>query len=607
MEVKTENYQLYTELILHKSSSFSITVHTITLSLTRQDDNIIECHLTFCVTPELYQRIETEALFNLKPELRTPLTNGDFQPSPDIQIEAILKPDLLPLLLENATNADEAATYLLNLSQQQPELISEIQKNNELSENPKSPYSLLSTESWLALSVKQQQESGETGYRTFWSYASPKTLSGETPSSEEISESITDFFKDLVSGSLNATAKEFANETIGAISSFFQELTQDTPEPTPDNNTLTQPIFQAIVNFFTQDDWPFTKIQGKLALRLGYKGENGKWNCYAEAREKEEQFVFYSVCPLNAPETQRMAVAEFIARANFGIVIGNFEIDFSDGEIRYKTSIDVEGDRLSFALIKQLVYTNIATMDEYLPEIMSVISTDVSAEKAINQIEIITNTHQSSDEQKQLLSVVPADEQQKLAVNPSSQAEIQQQKEKIPERQSHILARITPDEIGQLHQALQMLEPYQRKQTQAIVEKVKRLMIARLGDLGTEVFNEAFTFFTKVKFPGIILKLIQRYSRMAAQTRLFIQKLKDWIKQYGEAADNSDINLAIEDLEKLFGRINKRLEELPTDKLLSEKELIYLLEIEQFREQLAFFDRFVKNLPENPPDGLASS
>lgn len=144
-----------------------------------------------------------------------------------------------------------------------------------------------------------------------------------------------------------------------------------------------------------------------------------------------------------------------------------------------------------------------------------------------------------------------------------------------------------------------MLEPYQRKQTQAIIEKVKGLIIARLGDLGTEVFDEVFTFFSKVKFPGIILKLIQRYSRIAGQTRLFIQQLKDGIKQYGEAGDNTDINLAIEDLEKLFCQINKRLEELPTDKLLGEKELIYLIEIEQFREQLAFFERFVKNIAES--------
>jgi hypothetical protein len=83
---------------------------------------------------------------------------------------------------------------------------------------------------------------------------SPKTLSKETPFSEEISQSITNFFQDLVSGSLNFTAKEFTNESIGAISNFFQELTQDIPEPTTENNTLTQPIFQAIVNFLTQED-----------------------------------------------------------------------------------------------------------------------------------------------------------------------------------------------------------------------------------------------------------------------------------------------------------------------------------------------------------------
>jgi hypothetical protein len=49
-------------------------------------------------------------------------------------------------------------------------------------------------------------------------------------------------------------------------------------------------------------------------------------------------------------------VAEFLTRANSGMVIGNFELDFADGEIRYKTSIDVEGDKLSYAIIKRLVY-----------------------------------------------------------------------------------------------------------------------------------------------------------------------------------------------------------------------------------------------------------
>ncbi|MFP4414883.1 MAG: hypothetical protein ACLFVV_26025, partial [Coleofasciculus sp.] len=352
----TEIFRLNSELLLHTANQFFVEFHSTVLSLIQRNEKIIECHLTFQVTPELYHRIDTEALFNLKPEVRTPLTNGKFQPSPDIQIEASLKPDLLPLLLEKATNAEEVAAYLVNLSQQQTEQTSE--STNEKSEtqatdkspdNFQSPYSLLSTESWLALSVKQQQESGETGYRTFWSYLSPQALSTETPDSEEISQAITNFFTDLVGGSLDTVAKDFANETIGAISNFFQELTQDTPEPTPQDTITTQPIFQTMVNFFTEDDWSYAKIQGEPALYLAFEGDNGSWNCYAKAREDEEQFVFYSICPIKVPKTKRRILGEFIARANYGMMIGNFELDFTDGEIRYKTSIDVEGDRLSFA------------------------------------------------------------------------------------------------------------------------------------------------------------------------------------------------------------------------------------------------------------------
>jgi hypothetical protein len=98
--------------------------------------------------------------------------------------------------------------------------------------------------------------------------------------------------------------------------------------------------------------------------------------------------VFYSVCPLAAPESKRTAIAEFIARANYGMLIGNFELDFTDGEIRYKTSIDVQGDFLSFELIKQLVYANVTMMDEYLPGIMSVIDSDVSPVDAIAKSKI---------------------------------------------------------------------------------------------------------------------------------------------------------------------------------------------------------------------------
>jgi hypothetical protein len=142
-----------------------------------------------------------------------------------------------------------------------------------------------------------------------------------------------------------------------------------------------------MIRFFTEDDWSFTKIQGQSSLKIGFQGKNGEWMCYAKAREEQQQFVFYSIAPINAPEEKRSAIAELFTRANYGMIIGNFEMDFNDGEIRYKTSLDVADTQLTPARLKPLVYTNVTMMDKYLPGIRAVIEEGVSPEAAIRHVE----------------------------------------------------------------------------------------------------------------------------------------------------------------------------------------------------------------------------
>lgn len=177
MTPETEHYHLDSNLALSDASPSPLTVRATNLSLTKLDDQLIECRLTLSVNPELYQRIDTQSLFNLKPELRGSFI-GEFLPSPDIKIEISLKPDLLPHLVEHAANPNEAANYLLNISTKKPD-------------DP-----LLYTENGLALSVKQQQESGETGYSTFWNYINPSALASGGINSEEVGNAIANFFKE---------------------------------------------------------------------------------------------------------------------------------------------------------------------------------------------------------------------------------------------------------------------------------------------------------------------------------------------------------------------------------------------------------------------------
>jgi hypothetical protein len=150
-------------------------------------------------------------------------------------------------------------------------------------------------------------------------------------------------------------------------------------------NELT--ILDAIQRFFDQDNWNYHLRDDDSVISLNYSGKHGSFQCYARAREQQQQLLFYSVAPINAPEDKRSDIAEFVTRANYGMVIGNFELDYSDGEVRYKTSIDVEGDELSFPLAKHLVYANVMTMDRYLPGMMRILYGGVTPLEAVQSIE----------------------------------------------------------------------------------------------------------------------------------------------------------------------------------------------------------------------------
>lgn len=148
-------------------------------------------------------------------------------------------------------------------------------------------------------------------------------------------------------------------------------------------------LFDTVLKFFKEDDWRFEQLEGKTILKMGFKGDNGSWRCFAQVREEQRQFVFYSMIDTNTPEDKRQKMAEFLTRANYGLITGNFEMDFSDGEVRFKTSIDVRENENSFTpgIIKRLVYLNVLMTDKYLPGIMGVMYGVLSPTDAIAKVE----------------------------------------------------------------------------------------------------------------------------------------------------------------------------------------------------------------------------
>ena len=155
-------------------------------------------------------------------------------------------------------------------------------------------------------------------------------------------------------------------------------------------------LFEAVVDYLTEDDWKFNVVKDDTALMLSFRGEAGSWQCFATVDEEKQWFTFYSILPSNVPEEKRVEIAEFITRANYGLVIGNFEMDYGDGEVRYKTSVDVEGGELTPKMIENLMRANLMTMDRYFPGVMGVLYGDRDPAEAIAETE--EGVHEPGDD-----------------------------------------------------------------------------------------------------------------------------------------------------------------------------------------------------------------
>jgi hypothetical protein len=130
-------------------------------------------------------------------------------------------------------------------------------------------------------------------------------------------------------------------------------------------------IRAAVARYLSKREWPYEDRDNILATPVA--GKNGSWVAFFEPREEDVQLLVYSIIPFVIPTKRRTEAALYLTRANFGLSIGNFELDLDDGEARYKTSIDVEGARILEPLIDHLFLANILTVDRYLVGLQSVI------------------------------------------------------------------------------------------------------------------------------------------------------------------------------------------------------------------------------------------
>ena len=147
-------------------------------------------------------------------------------------------------------------------------------------------------------------------------------------------------------------------------------------------------MYQAVINFLDSKNWKYQEVEGKEIVHFGISANNGNIDCVADIRAEKKQFIFLSYCAVQAFQNKIEEVGEFINRVNYGLIIGDFEVNYESGKIRFKTSMYYDDTfPPSPSLIENTLITNLFMMDRYLPGFMGVLYGSISPVAAIKEIE----------------------------------------------------------------------------------------------------------------------------------------------------------------------------------------------------------------------------
>jgi hypothetical protein len=364
-----------------------------------------------------YQKIEANQLFGFNSSILHRKVETELKPDLNVEIFLILEPSLQASVAKTGISSQEFIHTLQKLGQDEP---------NHL---------LLSTESWLILGAQQSQGQEVIGYRTVWDYFDWSLLNSDASSESTFDNvllsAITRFVQDSTRSQLEDSGQEA--ETVTQLLKLFCDLSptllgQELPDSEQVTDTLTELItasfkenlsrelktqlhqslsdinenidkvktgenivasdsylLASAIQCFEQEQWSFTRVPNQPVLCTQFQGKSGGWDCYVYIQDEQDRVLFYSVLGEKIPEDKLMSIAEMICRVNYNLPVGNFELDFEEGELRCKTYMQTIDNRANhIASIKRLVYDNISLMDQYLPDIRQILSTDASPQSAIS-------------------------------------------------------------------------------------------------------------------------------------------------------------------------------------------------------------------------------
>lgn len=139
----------------------------------------------------------------------------------------------------------------------------------------------------------------------------------------------------------------------------------------------------SIRSFLQEQDIRFEEFPEHGVARFGVSLESLRLEVLMIAPPNSDHLIVRTKLPNHVPQDKRPRVVELITRANLMFRVGCLTMDHSDGEIGYRTAVDVEGMQLNSTILRNLLHAALAGIQQFHEAIMKLIYSDADVEQCI--------------------------------------------------------------------------------------------------------------------------------------------------------------------------------------------------------------------------------
>lgn len=157
-------------------------------------------------------------------------------------------------------------------------------------------------------------------------------------------------------------------------------------------------LFTVTTDYLTAKNLRYSSTEDRTSLTVCFRLDNTCATCLIAIDEEGGYLSFCTRSGLIVAEDKFGAVAEFIARANYGLGIGAFQFNHEKGDVFFKTSLFAADTEIASEAIRHLLYKNINTYDRLYPALVDVIYRDIAPAQALRSAKDKTKSRRPQEE-----------------------------------------------------------------------------------------------------------------------------------------------------------------------------------------------------------------